>query len=233
MKVVGAGFGRTGTLTQKVALEMLGFGPCYHMAEVIEHPEHVAHWEAATRGEPVDWARFFHGWGATVDWPGCSFYKEILAAHPDAKVLLSVRDPDRWHQSCLDTIHQTVHRFPLSLIGPLLPRIGRPLRMTRALIWGGVFDGRFTDKAHAISVFNAHIEEVKATIPADRLLVYEVKQGWEPLCAFLGVPVPDQPFPHVNDTEEFRGRIRMTNLVAWGILLSPLALAAAALAWWL
>src|SRR5690349_20477507 len=106
MRVIGAGFGRTGTLTLKVALEQLGFGPCYHMAEVFSHPAHVSSWEAATRGEPVDWRALFAGWGATVDWPACSFYREILASHPDAKVILTVRDPGRLYSSCRDTIYK-------------------------------------------------------------------------------------------------------------------------------
>lgn len=231
MKVIGAGFGRTGTASLKRALELLGFNPCYHMEEVFSHREHIPTWEAATRGEPVDWGPFFQGWEATVDWPGCTFYKEILAAYPEAKVLLSVRDPDRWYDSCINTIYAITHTFPLRLVGPLLPGIGGALDMPRQLVFERTFGGRFADKAHALSVWHAHIDDVKATIPAEKLLVFDVKQGWEPLCRFLEVPVPDQPFPHVNDTAEFQGRIRSMNAMSWAILLTPVALLVGVLAW--
>ncbi len=221
MKVVGAGFGRTGTLTLKTALERLGFGPCYHMQEVMRHPQHAATWEAATRGEAVDWARFFEGWGSSVDWPACSFYQEILAAHPDAKVLLSVRDPERWHQSVLETIRQPTVRFPMRLFMPHLPLVGRVTRMASALVWEKTFQGKVDDREHAIAVYKAHIEEVKRTIPADRLLIFEARQGWGPLCAFLGVPVPDEPFPHVNDTASMRRVMGVMNAISWVLLLSP------------
>lgn len=232
MKVVGAGFGRTGTLTLKVALEKLGLGPCYHMAEVLQHPEHSKTWLAASRGEPVDWAAFFQGWGATVDWPGCNFYKEILAAHPDARVLLSVRDPDKWYQSCLDTIYQTASRFPMNVVGPHLPRVGAVSAMAREVVWKQTFQDRFGEKEHAIAVYKAHIEEVKRSVPADRLLVFEARQGWEPLCAFLGVPVPDEPFPHVNDSASMAKRFTAMNAVSWAILAAPVVAVAWAVAWW-
>lgn len=231
MRVVGAGFGRTGTLTLKTALEMLGAGPCYHMVEVFAHPEHVKTWEAATRGEPVDWAAFFQGWGSTVDWPACSFYKEILAAHPDAVVVLSVRDPDRWYQSCRDTIYQMSSRFPMRHTVDYIPRLGPASAMARRLVWEKTFQGRFEDKAFAIGVYEAHVEAVKRAVPPDRLLVFDARQGWGPLCAFLGVPVPDQPFPHVNDTATMKKRIGVTNAIAWLMLAAPVAIVAAALGW--
>ena len=232
MDVIGAGFGRTGTLTLKTALERLGAGPCYHMVELFAHPQHAATWAAATRGESVDWAAFFQGWGATVDWPGCSFYKEILAAHPDAKVVLSVRDPDKWHQSCLDTIYQMNSRFPMRFIVPLFPRMRSAVQMARTLIWQNTFQDRFTDRAFATGVFRDHIEEVKRMVPADRLLDFEARQGWEPLCAFLGVPVPSEPFPHVNDTAEIKKRIAVMNAVSWLILTVPPLALVWAFAWW-
>lgn len=226
MKVIGAGFGRTGTLSLKTALELLGAGPCYHMAELMKHPEHLDTWEARVRGEVVDWRALFAGWGSTVDWPACSFYEEILAAHPEAKVLLSVRDPARWHQSCMETIYKVGHIFPLGRMMPYLPRLGRPTRVAMRLIWDQTFGGRFPDREHAISVFNAHYDEVRAKVPPEKLLVYEVKEGWGPLCEFLGVPVPDEPFPHVNDSESVKGAIRVMNGIAWALLLSPLVLLA-------
>ena len=234
LKVIGAGLGRTGTLSLKVALERLGFDKTYHMSEVIAHPDHVPVWEAAGRGEPVDWEALFRGYQATVDWPGCNFYREFLARYPDAKVILTVRDPDRWYDSARQTIYAVRTAFPRWGIPP---RMRRVLAMTERLIWDGVFGGRFEDKTHAIEVFQRHNEEVKQTVPPDRLLVYEVKRGWGPLCSFLGVPVPEgEPFPHVNDAEEFRSRIRRMSRIARGITYSALGLAVlflAGLAMWL
>jgi len=215
MKVIGAGFGRTGTMSLKGALEELGFGPCYHMTELFGHPEHVEPWDAATKGRPVDWEELFRGYVATVDWPGCSFYEELMRAYPDAKVLLSVRDPDRWYESAYNTIYRlsrtTYLSYPMRLF---FPRVGRAYPVVNRLIWEGTFDGRFEDRGYAIEVFERWNEEVKERVPAERLLVYDVKQGWGPLCEFLGVEVPERPFPHLNDTETFRKLIRRLSVLA-------------------
>jgi hypothetical protein len=144
LKVTGAGLGRTGTLSLKVALERLGLDKCYHMSEVIAHPQHVPVWEAAGRGEPVDWEALFRGYQATVDWPGCHFYRDFLASYPDAKVILTVRDPERWYDSARQTIYAVRTAFPGWLI-PFVPRMRRLLAMTDRLIWDGVFGGRFED----------------------------------------------------------------------------------------
>lgn len=214
LQVIGAGLGRTGTLSLKLALEDLGFVKCYHMTEVIAHPEHAPVWDAAARGEAVDWDALFEGYRAAVDWPPCRFYAELMQCYPEAKVILTVRDADRWYDSALRTIYharRTFARWPM----PLLPRMRAFERMLDRLIWDGTFDGRFEDKAHAIAVYDRHNDEVRRRVPPERLLVFEVKQGWGPLCAFLGVPEPaDRPFPHVNDTEEFRARIGRMLLVA-------------------
>ncbi len=228
MKVIGAGFGRTGTMSLKVALETLGFGPCYHMIEVFEHPEHAEFWEAAWRGEPVDWDGFLAGYEATVDWPACTFYKELLERHPDAKVLLSVRDPERWYESTRNTIYELnvgmpnspLYRIGYAFAGLFVSGMLRIGQMGDEIIWRGTFDGRFEDRAHAIEVFNRHNEEVRRRVPPDRLLVYEVKQGWGPLCEFLGVEEPDEPFPRLNDMAEMRRRV-------WGIRALSIAVPAA------
>jgi hypothetical protein len=201
MKVIGAGFGRTGTMSLKVALEQLGFGPCYHMYEVSQHPDHIPMWQAAAEGKPVDWIELFRGYQAAVDWPACSFYRELMELHPDAKVLLTVRDPQRWYESVMNTIYFT------NTAESDEPETNEQFHMIRTLIWQGTFDGRFEDKDHAIAVFERHIDDVKRHVPAERLLVYEVQQGWEPLCRFLDVPVPeDTPFPRLNDTAAFQQR---------------------------
>lgn len=230
MKVIGAGFGRTGTLSLKAALEELDCGPCYHMVEVFKHLEHVPAWEAAARGEPVDWGKLLEGWGATVDWPACTFYAELMAAFPEAKVLLSTRDPQRWYDSCRETIYRPDTLFPLRLLLNLSPRTRSVMRMGRTIIWEGTFGGRFHDREQAVAAYEKHVEAVKRAVPPERLLVYEVGQGWEPLCRFLGVPVPDQPFPHVNDRVAVRRGLTMMNAVACGLLLLP-ALLVAGLGW--
>ena len=185
MKVIGAGFGRTGTMSLKVALEELGFGLCYHMTEVFEHPEHADFWVAAGRGEPVDWDEVLGGYEAAVDWPACTFYEDLMEKYPDAKVLLSVRDPERWYKSTHNTIYELsvgipdspLYRFGYAFVGLFVPGIFRIRRIGREVIWHSTFHGRFEDKNHAIGVFNRHNEEVSRRVPEEQLLVYEVGQG--------------------------------------------------------
>lgn len=229
IQVIGAGLGRTGTLSLKIALEKLGFGRCYHMSEVFAHPEHVRVWDAAARGEPVDWDALFQDYQATVDWPGCNFCGEYLRLYPEAKVILTVRDPQRWYESARQTIYYARSAFFGGRM-PVMPRMRRFQMMLDRLIWDGMFAGRFEDEAFALEVFRNHNETVRRMVPPDRLLVYEVKEGWGPLCAFLGVPVPEgTPFPHVNDTKEFRSRIRRIALVMRGVGVAALAALAAAI----
>jgi hypothetical protein len=212
LKLIGAGFGRTGTASTKAALERLGLFPCYHMFEVGNHPDHSAIWDRAALGERVDFGVLLGDWAATVDWPGCTFYRELMETFPTAKVLLNVRDPSRWYESCLNTIYPgTIRRWsdppekwqPDTSDDEAKARISRRI-MINHLIWDRTFHGRFEDRDYAIGVFKRHIEEVKNFVPAGRLLVYEVNQGWKPICDFLGVPVPEGvPFPRLNDTASF------------------------------
>lgn len=222
MRVIGAGFGRTGTTSLKAALETLGFGPCYHMTELFEHPEHTGSWDAARRGETVDWEGVLGGYAAAVDWPVCTFYEELMEAYPDAKVLLSVRDPGRWYESTRDTIYELsrisagspLSRATFRLVGRFVPAVGRVGRFNNRLIWADTFDGRFGDSAHAEAIFERHNAEVRRRVPPEKLLVYEVKDGWGPLCDFLGVEAPDEPFPRLNDTAEMRRRARMMRAIS-------------------
>ncbi|MBA3943841.1 MAG: sulfotransferase family protein [Herpetosiphonaceae bacterium] len=196
LKIIGGGFGRTGTLSLKVALEALGFAPCHHMYEVYQHMETLfPRWEAVAAGTPSDWTSIFSNYQATVDWPACNFYAELMQTYPDANVLLSVRDPEQWYESTRVTLYDGTRQL-VAADEPMTRRFGE---MVNKIVWQDTFDDRFEDKAYAISVFNRHIEAVKRNVPAEKLLVYNVKEGWAPLCAFLGVPVPDQPFPHLND----------------------------------
>ena len=224
LEVIGAGFGRTGTMSLKVALEELGFRPCYHMSEVFTHPEHIDMWRAAAQGKPVDWGQILGGYSATVDWPGCTFYNELMERNPDAKVVLSVRDPDSWYQSAHDTIYRASGTassppilFLMSLFLPSAKRVRRARRMIFELVWEKTFDGMFQDREYAISIFERHNEEVKRKVSADKLLVYEVKEGWDPLCEFLGVGAPNKPFPRLNEAGAFRNRIRRRMALTYGI----------------
>jgi hypothetical protein len=213
VKVIGAGFGRTGTTSLAAALERLGFVKCHHMKEIVRDHGQAAAWMAAYRGEPVDWHTLLADYQATTDWPSCHFYRELMSEYPDAKVVLTIRDPERWYDSVRETI------FPLSAEAPrwfcrFIPRIHALLTLTDHNIWNGEFGGRFRDRAHAIAVFNAHIEEVERTVPPERLLVYSVKQGWGPLCEFLDVPVPDEPFPHLNERAMLQGVLRRLEIMS-------------------
>ncbi|MDQ2653616.1 MAG: sulfotransferase family protein [Chloroflexota bacterium] len=221
LEVVGAGFGRTGTLSLRAALERLGVDPCDHMEQTLAQPERVTLWQdAAARrrdGQPVDWRPLLEGYRATVDWPAAAFWRELSAAHPHARVILTVRDPGRWYDSMAATLfplHRRVEQSPwarllLDLTGLANPALRGGYHLTHDLVWREIFEGRFADRAHALRVFRAHQREVCAAIPPERLLVFDVAQGWEPLCAFLGKPVPQgEPFPHVNDTRAFQRRAR-------------------------
>jgi len=200
IKVIGAGFGRNGTLSLKHALERLGFGKCYHMFELDMEKDQDLAWRALARGEPVDFDRLLEGYQSTVDWPSCNFWREQLAWYPDAKVILSERDPERWYESVMNTI------YPFSAAAREIedPMVQRRVQMVFEVIWDGVFDGRMDDKDHVIGVYLAHNQAVKDEVPEEKLLVHQASDGWPPLCEFLGVAVPDEPYPRVNSTEEFK-----------------------------
>jgi Sulfotransferase domain len=232
LEVIGAGFGRTGTMSLKVALEELGFGPCYHMSEVFAHPEHVELWRAATHGKPLDWERIFGGYRSTVDWPGCTFYRELMENYPDAKVILTVRDPQRWYEGAYNTIYTMTRAassspifYLASLVMPRAKGMKRARRMIEEIVWERDLDGRFEDREYAIETFERHNEKVELSVSPEKLLVYEVKEGWGPLCEFLGVEVPEEPFPHLNDSAVFRDRIRRIRALTVATLALCLSLA--------
>jgi hypothetical protein len=201
--IIGAGFGRTGTLSLKTALEELGLGPCHHMYEVRRSPEQIAFWDAASRGEPMDWDRVFSGYASQVDWPAAAYWRELSTHFPKAKVILTVRDPEAWYASITKTI------MPASELG----RTDDPDAMGRAgseiiyrVALRGIFQDRLADKAYALKVYAQHQRDVIEAIPSSRLLVYNVQEGWEPLCRFLGVDIPEAAFPASNSTAEFLAR---------------------------
>jgi hypothetical protein len=200
LRVVGAGLGRTGTNSLKLALERLIGGRCYHMIELFERPDDLAGWRGAVRGNPPDWRTFPAGYTATVDWPACAFWDGLADAHPDAIVLLSVRDSaEQWWRSFAATILAMLSR-------PVPP--ARSDWVARREVMNEIFERTFTphwrEREGAIAAYEAHNAAVRAAVPAGRLLEWRAGDGWEPLCTALGVPVPDEPFPHVNSTEEFQ-----------------------------
>lgn len=232
LKVIGAGFGRTGTLSLKHALEQLGFAKCHHMYEVFVSGEQGKLWKDIADGKTPDWDKVFDGFSSTVDFPACVFYRELAEKYPDAKVVLSVRSAESWYKSASETIMAIGPVTPRWLLA-VVPQLRRVFGMHDKLLWGKTFGGRPIKAAHAMAVFEAHNAAVKAAIPPERLLVFEAKQGWVPLCAFLGVPVPEGPYPNVNDTAEFKGRITLMKrlrLVPWIVLAVIVAAIAAYLA---
>jgi Sulfotransferase domain len=220
MKIIGAGMPRTGTLTQKMALEMLGFGPCYHMVDVLADLDQAQLWEQALDGQ-ADWPQIFASFNSTVDWPGGYFYKELADFYPEAKVVLSVRDSETWERSVRQTVWsvrngESLIRLLSSAQGHVNPRWQGFLSMIDRLLWQdrGTFAGGHAEPQQLIDAMNRHNAEVQASIPAERLLVWNVAEGWEPLCDFLEQPIPDVPLPHINDRMEFLNRIIDTSLAS-------------------
>ena len=211
MKVIGAGFGRTGTKSLQEALEILGYGPCYHMIELLSNPHQIHEWEKAYSGQKVEWENIFKGYLAAVDFPTAVFYKELADYYPEAKVVLTVRDPERWYDSVSATIHnfdpgiktkiKLMSKMPFSKTAR---NLFKTLMANNKFIWGEYFEGRFADKSYAIDKFHQHVDNVKSAIPQDRLLVYQVKEGWGPLCKFLNEDEPPVSFPTSNKRANFR-----------------------------
>jgi hypothetical protein len=204
LEVIGAGYGRTGTTSLKAALEQLGLAPCHTMLGLFDDPGSIDAWQAASRGDAVDWRKVYAGYRSTVDWPGARFWRGIIEAFPKAKVVLTVREPQAWYESVRDSIYAASMAPLPDDVDPLYQRIWH---MSREVVWNGVFGGRFDDRDHALTVYAEHNEAVRHEVDPDRLLVFEVTQGWEPLCAFLGVDVPDGPFPRSNDRAAFGAKV--------------------------
>lgn len=240
LKLIGAGFGRTGTWSTKEALNRLGF-PCYHMSEVIlnkANAKHLDFWRGVARSPPGsqhDWEKAFANYTAAVDNPACCVWRELLAAYPDAKVLLTVHPGggEAWWTSVMETIYFTENMWQFKVLQWLTPWGRKFGEMSNKLIWGRVLKGVMGDKAKASARYNAYLAEVKAAVPPEKLLVFSVDQGWGPLCRFLSVPEPNEPFPNLNDRASFE-KTRNGVLVGAYLTLAGYALAAAVaiyLAW--
>jgi Sulfotransferase domain len=199
LDVIGAGFGRTGTVSMKKALETLGFGPCHHMLDLFERPSEIELWREAERRQTADWEKLYAGHRSTIDWPGSRFWRDLVARYPEAKVILTVRDPQSWYVSARDSIYASMLP-PDNGSDPVFTKMRE---MSDEVVWQGVFKGRFADMEYALNVYEEHNEAVRREVPADRLLVFEVGEGWQPLCDFLGVPVPAEPFPRLNNRATF------------------------------
>ncbi len=197
LKVIGAGVGRTGTLSLQIAINQLGFGPCHHMERVLHNrPTQVPLWAAAVEGR-ADWEAIYKGYESAVDWPTAMFFRELSEANPSAKFILTHRSPESWAQSFSQTIYKAIAekdsmpaemRAWADMCSAVVTKTGFPPDL---------------DTTGLKNAFIAHNDAVKAAIPAGQLLVYQVKEGWEPLCKFLGAPIPDEPFPRTNDRSEF------------------------------
>ncbi|MGB5621996.1 MAG: sulfotransferase family protein [Gammaproteobacteria bacterium] len=201
IKVFGAGVGRTGTYSLKLAINQLGLGPCHHMEAVLHNMSvQVPMWSAAVDGRP-DWQAIYDGFESAVDWPTAGFFRELIEVYPSARFVLTLRDPERWADSFGATIYKLIAERDQ---GP--PEMQAWLEMAAGVISKTGFPEGL-DRDALVRGFEAHNEAVKATIPASQLLVYQVKQGWGPLCEFLDTPVPDEEFPRTNDRAEFWDRV--------------------------
>ncbi|MFI6744434.1 sulfotransferase family protein [Nonomuraea sp. NPDC050451] len=221
LDIIGAGLPRTGTSSMQAALQRLGFAPCYHMMEIFRHPDHVPRWLAVAAGKVTtrrDWDQVFAGYRATQDWPASHYWRELADTYPQAKVVLTVREPDAWYRSIrmlfslepdnlrLEDLPQPVREVLTEKmrLHPLLESIQQALFGPQHRRGAGL-----PDKDLVVRAFHQHCAAVRAHLPAERLLVFDVRQGWEPLCAFLGVPVPaGEPFPHLNDAASMQDLIR-------------------------
>jgi hypothetical protein len=228
VSVIGAGFPRTGTSSMKAALERLGFGPCHHMFDILSNPDRADLWAPAAVGEPLDWERVFDGFRSCQDWPASFFWRELAQAYPEAKVVLTVRDPHAWYRSMAMLIANGPGRvMPESVpkeaaaifqgmarLQPLLDHISRSVFQNEASFREGL-----PDEEEAVRAFHRHVNTVKESLPAERLLVFDVREGWEPLCRFLETDVPSEPFPHLNDAKTMQAMLE--RMMAGGPMANP------------
>ena len=212
IKIIGAGFPRTGTTTLKRSLETLGHKRVYHMKELLVNPERLHYWKTLSETGTTDWDGLYDGYDATVDFPGYPWYKEHMKQYPEAKVILTVRDFESWYKSVHSTVWQAGPQTPgekFKMMGKLLAssrarKVVSCIKFFKKIFFAGEMDGKFEDKNYAKKAWENHIAEVKNHVPQEKLLIYDVRDGWAPLCAFLGVPEPAEPLPHLNKKENFK-----------------------------
>lgn len=213
LKVIGAGFGRTGTHSLGMALEKLGFDPCYNILEIAKNPDHVDLWNKAVDGKPVDWNYTFRSYQSSVEWPGIGFLDQLIGQFPQATFILTQRDPESWYESASKTIFEGLE---LSVYNP--DRLKRERgAILRRLILERTFGGQHRNKEHAIEVYRKHNQQVLRTVPKERLLQFDVRDGWKPLCDFLQKPIPKDPFPRLNERDDF-----LSSQPAWAKVIKKL-----------
>jgi Sulfotransferase domain len=201
LNVIGAGMGRTGTMSLKLALERIGFGPCYHGSDLASKPHDWPLWQDAIDGELRDFEQIFRDYASVADAPGWYFFQQLSDRYPDAKVILTVRDPNAWFESTQATVLS-------DRIGTMLMSAPKPLFSIVHTMFLRSAGTRMHDRNYMIDWFERHNEGVRRAISPDRLLTYEVTQGWEPLCRFLGVPLPGEPFPRSNERKDLEKFVR-------------------------
>lgn len=224
LKIIGVGFGRTGTLSTQHALNELGYN-CYHMKEVMkkDNKNHLDFWvkvAEAPMGFMPEWDKLFHQYDATVDFPACCVWEQLVELNPEAKVILTLhpKGPEAWYKSIVETIYRINTMWESKLLSTIIPPVKKMRRLTSKLIWNKFLKGAMSQKETAISRYNDHIEEVKAKVPTNRLLIYSVDQGWKPLCDFLGKDVPEGDFPNVNDKIEMKKAIKLMSFAVRTVL---------------
>lgn len=216
LKVIGTGLGRTGTHSLKISLELLGFGKCYHMVELFQQPERLKYFKEAEKGKDVKWDELFEGYSSAVDYPVARYYKQITQFYPEAKVIHTLRDPEEWYESATATIFWASKPYSLKILKLALhlpfsseARRRIPVLLFNRKLSDWEFGKDLKDKTTVIKRYNDHYKEVVSIIPKERLLLFNPKEGWEPLCRFLNVPVPSEPYPRSNTRKEFLQRVEI------------------------
>ena len=212
IKIIGAGFPRTGTTTLKKSLEYLGYIKTHHMKELLVKPTNLHYWLDLESKGTTDWDALYEGYQATVDFPCYPYYKQHMDRYPDAKVILTVRPFDNWYESAKNTVRKAAPQTISEKLGMLfkmatntqIRQAVKCVQMFERIFWDKQMKGKFDDKTFAEKVWNEHIEEVKAYVPAEKLLIYDVRDGWRPLCKFLNKEIPSEPLPHLNKKENFK-----------------------------
>jgi len=231
--IIGAGYGRTGTMSTQIALNLLGF-PCYHAVEAMNFRKNAGHlgfWRKVAETPPGtqhDWQKVFENYRATIDFPASCVWRELMEVYPEAKVLLTLhpRGAEAWYESTLSTIYRADVGRAFKILEKFIPPMRQGREMITDLVWQRTLHGTMDDRPAAIAQYQKHVEEVKSAVPAEKLLVYSVDQGWGPLCEFLGVDVPDMEFPSVNDRAAMKRRFAMIRIAGYAVVAAGAAAAA-------
>ncbi len=224
IKIIGAGFPRTGTSTLKECLQILGYSKTYHMKELLVNPEDLHYWTTLKETGTTDWDKLYNGFAATVDFPGYPWYKQHMKQYPDAKVILTVRPFEKWYTSINSTIKnagpktlpQKLMAMAKLAVSARFRKVIKCVKFAKQTIFAEELQGKIEDKAEAEKIFDKHIADVKAYVPAEKLLVWDVSDGWAPLCNFLNKAIPNDTFPHANKKENFKemlGELAKGNMV--------------------